>query len=179
MKVRLSTGYGRLFTTTTTIESFGCVPPCHSSRLTRRRLAAVVLSTDSTLSLLHLPPVHRTRWKPFPCFSRDVIGEEPWASPGWGGVSNILLQHSVTQVASFPVLPTPAFVSQPCLAAMAARQKLGWGGLGTRHGCETKAGVGRTGNEAITLVEAYTCTCRGMNRMHSGILPWLPLMKIN
>ena len=55
-------------------------------------------------------------------------------------------------VASFPVLPTPAFVSQPwrksaspshpsfCLAAVekkrffsvAARQKLGWEGLGTR-----------------------------------------------
>ena len=36
-------------------------------------------------------------------------------------------------VASFPVLPTPAFVSQPWRKS-AARQKLGWGGLGTRLG---------------------------------------------
>ena len=50
-------------------------------------------------------------------------------------------------VAPFPVLPTPAFVSQPwrklAFFSMAARQKLGWEGLGTSlflHGCETKTG---------------------------------------
>ena len=48
------------------------------------------------------------------------------------------VQYSM--LASFPVLPTPAFVSQP------------WRKSAFLHGCETKAGVGRTGNEATVHV---------------------------
>ena len=50
---------------------------------------------------------------------------------------------------SFPALPTPAFVSQPFppqLLSQSRGEKL--------HGCETKAGVGRTGNETTFYSQA-------------------------
>ena len=46
------------------------------------------------------------------------------------------LKTTQVTVASFLVLPTPAFVSQL------------WRKSAFLHGCEIKAGVGRTGNEA-------------------------------
>ena len=47
------------------------------------------------------------------------------------GGSGICNQMNV-QLASFPVLPTPAFVSQPWRKSKGGRQKLGWEALGIR-----------------------------------------------
>ena len=49
-------------------------------------------------------------------------------------------------IASLPVLPTPAFISQPWRKSEVFL-----------HGCETKAGVGRTGNEATDCMYYPVC----------------------
>ena len=58
----------------------------------------------------------------------------------------LIWRHTVNpctcSIASFPVLPTPAFVLQSLFL----------------HGCETKAGVGRTGSEATCSIHHTFCT---------------------
>ena len=59
-------------------------------------------------------------------------------------VATLMMMNSImyslpcmSVLASFPVLPTPTFVLQLWRKVL--------------HGCKTKAGVGRTGNEAMSV----------------------------